>query len=293
MNRSARERISGVLRCLLLPFALGVSPQSSSARVDLPIPVQEVLDGYVSHGIDVVDTFQATGGWIGVAATVRQQGLIFYLDQSGEHLFMGMMLGARGGVNHTEALLREYFPDQYAVEQSVSTAAQISGDAPLFTAQELATIPGVRYRDFEGDPLSQLYLFVDFACDHCRSLYDRLRSDALRRVIAEQRIALIVIPLAFSGEQTAFKSAYALSRQPSSEDLRALFGSDAPLPTDMSKDEIAPGAMDLTQVMNAVRAHGISSVPVLFLTRDDAVRVGSGSPDQSSILEFLALPSSP
>lgn len=278
---------------MLLSFALGVSAQSSSAGADLPTPVQEVLNGYVSHGIEVVDTFQAAHGWIGVAAIVRKEGLIFYLDQSGEHLFMGMMLGARGGVNHTEALLRKYFPDQYAVDQSVPTAAQISGDAPQFSAQELATIPGVRYRDFEGDPLSQLYLFVDFACDHCRSVYDRLRSDALRQIITEQRISLTVIPLVFSGDRTAFKSAYALSRQPPPEDLRALFGRDAPLPTDMSKEEVAPGAMDLTQVMNAVRAHGISSVPVLVLTRDDAVRVGSGSPDQSSILEFLALPGSP
>ncbi len=264
------------------------------AGVDLPDPVSRVLAQYASRGVKIIDTFQAPGHWYGVVASAKGGGVILYIDETGENLFTGMMLDAQGRANHTETALKRYFPEQYA---TLGTTTQDPVPAlPVntlgLTSDELAHIPSVRYAAFEGEPEETLYVFMDFGCSHCKSLFGTLRSDAVTQALSDQRIALAMIPVAFSGTQTAYKSAFALAMQPNAERFSTLFGRDAPLPDDITEEQIDGGAEQLVELMSVVRSKGMSAVPWVALASERNVVVREGAIDAAEILGLLAGPQS-
>lgn len=260
------------------------------AGVDLPDPVSRVLAEYASRGVKIIDTFQAPGQWYGVVASAQGGGVILYIDESGENLFTGMMLDAKGRANHTETALKRYFPEQYA---TLGETAQEPAPAPPVNAlgvssEDLAGIPSVRYTAFEGEPEATLYVFMDFGCSHCKSLFGTLRSDAVSQALSDRRIALAMIPVAFSGNETAYKSAFALAMQPTAEKFAALFGREAPLPDDITEEQIDGGAEHLVELMSIVRARGMSAVPWLVLASERNVVVHEGAIEESGILDLLS-----
>lgn len=273
------------------------SPSRADAElpgVELPAPVSRVLSEYAARGVKILDTFQAPGRWYGVVASAQGGGVILYIDESGENLFTGMMLDARGRANHTETALKRYFPEQYAtLESTIQEPAlppPITGPGPGPTQSDLARIPSVRYAAFEGEPEATLYVFMDFGCSHCKGMFETLRSDAVSQALNERRIALAMIPVAFSGTETAYKSAYSLAMQPNPEKLAALFGHDAPLPYDITEKQIDAGSEQLVALMSEVRAHGISAVPWVMFASDSKVVVREGAIEEADLIGLLPDP---
>lgn len=205
-----------------------------------------------------------------------------------------MMIDAKGRANHTETSLKRYFPEQYAnLESSIPEPAAPFTAAAHFTASALAGIPAVRYAPFDGDPESTLYVFFDFGCDHCRGLFQTLQADAIREALTQFRTALAVIPVAFSGTETAYKSSYALVKQPPIENLVTLFGHEAPLPSDITEAQIDLGAEQLVAIMGAVKEHKVSAVPrVVYVSANDVVE-REGTLGQSELLSLITPPSAP
>jgi thiol:disulfide interchange protein DsbG len=274
---------------IVVVSALGIHGPAF-AGVDLPDPVSRVLAEYASRGVKIIDTFQAPGRWYGVVASAQGGGVILYIDESGENLFTGMMLDAKGRANHTETALKRYFPEQYATLGTTTPdpAPALPVNALGLTSDELARIPSVRYAAFEGEPEATLYVFMDFGCSHCKSMFGTLRSDAVSQALSDQRIALAMIPVAFSGTQTAYKSAFALAMQPTAEKFATLFGRDAPLPDDITEEQIDDGAEQLVELMSVVRAQGMSAVPWVALASDRNVVVREGAIDEAQIVDLLA-----
>jgi protein-disulfide isomerase len=276
--------------------ALGLqSPSRADTElpgVELPAPVSRALSEYAARGVKILDTFQAPGRWYGVVASTQGGGVILYIDESGENLFTGMMLDARGRANHTETALKRYFPEQYATLGSTipEPALPPPVTGPGLTPSDLARIPSVRYAAFEGEPEATLYVFMDFGCSHCKGMFETLRSDAVSQALNERRIALAMIPVAFSGTETAYKSAFSLAMQPNPEKLATLFGHDAPLPFDITEKQIDAGSEQLVELMSVVRAHGMSAVPWVMLASDGNLVVREGAIEEAELIGLLPDP---
>ncbi|MDN6180956.1 MAG: thiol:disulfide interchange protein DsbG [Halomonas subglaciescola] len=145
------KRLPRVLLTLSLA-ALATSAGADIPKADLPDPVAALA----SHGVEVIDTFEAPGNLKGYAATLQGKPVAVYLTEDGEQAILGTMVGAQGEDLSAEPL-----------ERIVSGPQSEKAWAQLETAAWV--------RDGSEDADTIIYEFTDPNCPYCHQFWQQAR----------------------------------------------------------------------------------------------------------------------
>ncbi len=146
MKRSSR---------VLLTLSLATLTTSAGADIplaDLPDPVAALS----SHGVEVIDTFDAPGNLTGYAATLQGRPVAVYLTEDGKQAILGTMVGAQG-----EDLSAGPLERIVSGPQSEKAWAQLESAAWV--------------RDGSKDAGTIIYEFTDPNCPYCHQFWQQAR----------------------------------------------------------------------------------------------------------------------